>query len=334
MHHGHFHGQLGQQGHLRLGGEAGTATAAEEGIAALRLVGGDEGAHVFHHPQHRDAHLLEHGQAAASILERNLLGGGDNQHTRHGHGLGQGKLGVAGPRWQVHHQHIQDAPVDLVEKLADDAVEHRSPPDHRLVVGDQQPHGHHHQPAGGDRREALVSPFTPDLRGAAGDAQHRRGIGAIDVGVQQADPEPGLNKGAGQIHGHRALADAPLAAADGDHLGHPGDRLTLGPLALAMAGAADRSGGSGLGHFNLDIVDVGEAGQGRAGLRGQPVALGGGELGQGQGEDGSVALAAQPRDPAKLVEGAAAAGITNSLKRLPQGLVVTGHPGCQGLLQC
>jgi hypothetical protein len=100
-----------------------------------------------------------------------------------------------------------------------------------------------------------------------------------------------------------------------------------------MAGAADRSGGSGLGHFNLDIVDVGEAGQGRTGLRGKPVALGGGELGQGQGEDGSIALAAQPRYPAKLVQGAAATGITNGLKHLPQGLVVTGHPGCQGLLQ-
>jgi hypothetical protein len=99
-----------------------------------------------------------------------------------------------------------------------------------------------------------------------------------------------------------------------------------------MAGAADRSGGSGLGHFNLDIVDVGEAGQGRADLRGETVALGGGELGQGQGEDGPVALAAQPRYPAKLVEGAAATGITNSLKHLPQGLVVTGHPGYQGLL--
>ena len=100
-----------------------------------------------------------------------------------------------------------------------------------------------------------------------------------------------------------------------------------------MAGTTDRSGRGAGGQFDLDIVDVGEAGQGGAGLRRDPIALGRGEIGQGQGHDGPLALTAHLGNPAELVERTAAAGIAKGLKHLPQGLVVTGHPGCRSPLR-
>ena len=258
LEHGHLHGQLGQQGHPGLVGQQLAAAAAEEGVAAVGQIGGDEGGHVLHHPQHRHSHLQEHRQAAAGILQGHLLGGGDDHHAGHRHGLGEGELGIAGAGGQIHHQHVALAPVHLIEELADDAVEHGAPPDHRLVLLDQQPHRHHHDAAALDRLQHLVAAAAAHLGAAVGHPQHGGGVGAVDVGIQQAHPQAGSGQGTGQVHRHRALAHTPLAAADGDHLTHPGDPLPLRQLARAR-GRRRRSGPGRccprLGQFDLHVVD-------------------------------------------------------------------------------
>ena len=72
---------------------------------------------------------------------------------------------------------------------------------------------------------------------AIGNAQHRGCIGSIDVGIEKTDPQSGLGEGASQIDRDGALADAALAAADGDHLADAWDRLAF--RRLTMAGLAN-----------------------------------------------------------------------------------------------
>ena len=40
---------------------------------------------------------------------------------------------------------------------------------------------------------------------------------AVDIGVEQSDPAPGAGQTDGDARGDRALANAPLTRADGDH---------------------------------------------------------------------------------------------------------------------
>ena len=205
----------------------------------------------------------------------------------------------------------------MIEELADDAVEHRAPPDHRLVLADQQPHRHHGNATAVDRGQPLIGPFALHLGGAVGHPQHGGGVGAIDIGIEQAHPQARLGQGAGQVHGHRALAHAALAAADGDHLLHPRNRLALGAAAVAAAAnrrplvgmAAGAGLGRGLGQFNLDVVDAIEAEQGRPGLTDNPFPLAGGKARQGQAKHGPIRLQAHLVDPLQLHQGATAAGV-------------------------
>ena len=49
-------------------------------------------------------------------------------------------------------------------------------------------------------------------------AEHDRGVGAVDVGVEQADLMAGARHGDRQVRGDRALANAALTGGDGDDL--------------------------------------------------------------------------------------------------------------------
>ena len=202
--------------------------------------------------------MQEHRQPAPGILQGDLLGGGHDDHASHGYGLGQAELGIAGAWGEVDHHHIPFSPGHLVEKLADDPVQHRASPDHRLVLGDQQAHRHHRNPAGLDGGEHLAGPFPCHLRGAVGHAQHGGGVGTIDIRIEQAHPQAAGGQGAGEVDGHGAFAHPTFAATHGNHVLDPGNGLAFGHLAMttsAMACSADRGGSSGLAHFDLNVDD-------------------------------------------------------------------------------
>ena len=126
-------------------------------------------------------------------------GAGQRQRLR------QGQRYVAGSRGQVDHQVVERAPVDLAEKLLDDAVEHRPAHDDRALGLEQEAHRHQLESAGLDRLDALAAGHRP----AAGADQvgDRR---AVDVGVHQPDAGSVGTQAIGDGRGHRRLADPPF----------------------------------------------------------------------------------------------------------------------------
>ena len=182
--HRQFDRDLAQQGHLAFIGQLAPATTAKNRVALLWLLGRCKPTHVLHHPQHGDPHLLEHRQAAASILQCNLLGRGHHDNAGHGYRLGQAQLGIASAWRQVHHQHIAFSPIHLIEELADDSVQHRAAPDHRLIGANQQAHRHHRQPTALNRCQPLTLTLAFHLGGAIGNAEHGGGIGPVDVRIE------------------------------------------------------------------------------------------------------------------------------------------------------
>ena len=92
-------------------------------------------------------------------------------------------------------------------------MQHRPPPDDRRIVSGQEPHR--------DDLEAVLL-GRHDLL-AVGDelrlhAEHDRHVGAVDVGVDQADAAAALRQRDRQVDGDGRLADAALAGADRDHV--------------------------------------------------------------------------------------------------------------------
>src|SRR5262249_4102077 len=65
------------------------------------------------------------------------------------------------------------------------------------------------------------------------DAQHDGHVGAVDVGVEQADAGAALQQRQGDVDADRRLADAALPGADGDAVAGPGYRLPPGDAAGA-----------------------------------------------------------------------------------------------------
>ena len=70
--------------------------------------------------------------------------------------------------------------------------------------------------------------FSADHFRLAVHAQHQRNVGAIDVGIEQADFVTHLGQGDGQIHRERGLTDASLAGTYGDDGIDTGKRLRPG----------------------------------------------------------------------------------------------------------
>ena len=117
----------------------------------------------------------------------------------------------------------------------------------------------------GVRRDLAVGPAE-----ATFDAEHARHAEAPDVGVEHAHGEPARRERRGEVHGDRRLADATLAARDGDdprggrHLGGRGvlPRVPPGPLhgrGLLLGGHlavlhGDRGDAGKAAHLRLDVL--------------------------------------------------------------------------------
>ena len=97
-------------------------------------------------------------------------------------------------------------------RLLDDAVEHGAAHDHGLVARRDKADGHELDAMGGDRLDAVA---FEDV-GLAGGAEHGGHVGAVDVGVDQADLVTELRERDTEVDSDGGFADTTFAGADGD----------------------------------------------------------------------------------------------------------------------
>src|SRR5215831_10573418 len=195
--------------------------AAREDIGLVLAVRAHEVAHVLDHAGHVDLHLAEHLNRLTRVLERNIRRSRDHHGTGQRHSLHQRQCYVARSRRQVDDHVVEMAPFDKAQELTNDLVEHRSAPDDWLVARVEETHRDHLQPEGFERLNAVLSDH-PRLRVHP---QHERDVGAVNIGIEQADFVAHLGDRDGQIYRQRGLADTPLARADCDDGVHPWQRL-------------------------------------------------------------------------------------------------------------
>ena len=118
------------------------------------------------------------------------------------------------PGGQVDEEVVGLVPVHVGEELLERLVQHRAPPDDRLVLLGEEAHRDAAHAVGLGRDEHLV-----DHDRRAVDAEHAGDREAPHVGVDDGDRLAPLGEGDGQVGGDRRLADAALARRDQQHPG-------------------------------------------------------------------------------------------------------------------
>ncbi len=98
-------------------------------------------------------------------------------------------------------------------------MKHRSAPDHRRIPFGQETHRDQLDAVLLRRHDLLAVGLQLRV-----DAEHDRHVRAVDVPVDHRHARPRLAERDRQVDGHRGLADASLAGADGDNILHPLDR--------------------------------------------------------------------------------------------------------------
>ena len=161
----------------------GVSSCAREPLAAARAE--DLRRHVLDHAEQLHAGLQRHlGRATRDLLRERL-------RRRHDDRLGARKQlaerdrDVAGPRRHVDDEHVELAPVDVLEELLERLVQHRPAPHHRLVVVEEEADRHQLQVVL-DRRDH----HPVDEHRLLVDAEHVRDRVAVDVGVEDPDLAP------------------------------------------------------------------------------------------------------------------------------------------------
>src|SRR3954471_1110797 len=222
------------------------AAALAENVALGLARWTDEVAHVFDEPHRGYVELVVHLHRALGVGERHALRRRHQDRARHGHALAQAERDVPGAWREIDDQVIDVGPRHFPEELLDHAVQHRSAPDHRRIVGRQEGHR--------DELDAvLIGGNDPATVGAElrGDAQHHRHVRTIDVAVDHRHARAGLAERDREIHRDRGLADAALARTHGDDVAHTGDRL--------FRHVADHRGADLGGHRDVDSRHTGHA---------------------------------------------------------------------------
>jgi hypothetical protein len=132
------------------------------------------------------------------------------------------------------------APVDPGAQPPDHQGRHRSGGGERLALGQQELQRHHAHPGQLDRLGAVPGrPPHGDVlrRRGAGDAEHQRDVGPVEVRVEDADPQPPPHERPPEGDRDRRLADPALAARDGDHLADQDAATVEGFGAVTFSGA-------------------------------------------------------------------------------------------------
>jgi hypothetical protein len=83
--------------------------------------------------------------------------------------------------------------------------------------------------------------------------EHERDVRPRDVGIEEPDGRPVPGEGHGEVHGHGALADAPLARGHGDDVLHARQELLGGPRGGATNAGTPRE----LNGFDPDRIERG-----------------------------------------------------------------------------
>ena len=188
------------------------------------------------------AHVLDVAEEAVGALRQRRhrardhatrhLGRDRHQHERRPRPEIIGVLdGPLGSRRQIEHQQIERTPLEGPEDLAEERELPRGAPRVRLAVRralelegrrlrDERAHREDADPVAGARQRDLV-PAGNEQRPL--DACHARLRRAVEVRVQDRDPQATGAQRAREMQRQRALADTALAGAHGDEMAHPGE---------------------------------------------------------------------------------------------------------------
>ena len=172
----------------------------------------DEVAHVLDHAGDIHLHLAEHLNRLARVLQRHVGWSRNHDCARERNGLHQGQRNVSCARRKIDDHVIEFSPFDQAEKLADDLVQHGTAPDNGLVAGIEKSDGDDFQ---AERFNGLDAVFTDHARLGV-HSKHQRDVGAVDVGVEQANFVSHFGECNGQIHRQRGLAHASLTGTNCD----------------------------------------------------------------------------------------------------------------------
>ena len=175
--------------------------------------GTDEVAHILDHAEQRHLDLVEHRDASTGVDQRQILRRRHDHRAGERHVLSHGQLGVAGARRHIDDQHVQFAPHDLAQELVQRRHHHRSAPDHRRALVDQEPDRHHLDAEAFERNEPLAVRRYARFGIEAEQLGHGR---PEQVGVENANGKSELRKPDGEIAGDGRLAHAALAGGDRD----------------------------------------------------------------------------------------------------------------------
>ncbi len=203
---------LAEEVHAEGVGSFAATVAAKEVLAGA--VGSGEVAHVFDDAEDADVYFIEEGGAATGDIDGCGLGCGNDDGAADGGGLHEGEVGVSRARGQVNQEEVELAPVDGLEELVDGVGDHGAAPDDGGFIVDKEAHGHDFDAEIGEGDDFVVFEFR-----AVGDAHHERDGGAVDVAIEEAYTAilaDELGKGAGEVGGEGAFADAAFAAGDGE----------------------------------------------------------------------------------------------------------------------
>ena len=141
------------------------------------------------------------------------------------------------PGRHVDDERVQLAPVHVGQELLERLVQHRPAPHDRRVVVQEEPDRHQLQLAADWRDDHPV-----DQHRLLVNAEHVRDRVAVDVGVEDPRPVSEPLEGRGEVGGERRLADAALAARDGQDAsrgieGQPFERGATPPRSFLVSAA-------------------------------------------------------------------------------------------------
>ena len=191
-----------------------SAPPLEKMSISLMAVRAGEVAHVLDDAEDFDIDLGEHFEGLARVLQADVAGGGDDDGAGERDRLDERNDDVAGAGRQIDDEVVEFAPFDLLQKLADDLVEHGAAHDQGLVAGRDVADGDGFDAVRVVGLDLVVGADARRLRGA----HHERDVGSVDVGVDEADALAEFGERDGEVDGDGGFADSAFAGTDGDDL--------------------------------------------------------------------------------------------------------------------